>query len=568
MKTHTTPSWAFMGRRQFIRSSLVSALSLAALAGCSSGEGISAEEAKGIYILYTSDVHCGVDQGFGFAGLQQVRDSLEAQGYATLLVDNGDHIQGEPLGMLSKGESIIRLMNELHYDMAIPGNHEFDYGMDRFFELVDMADFPYISCNFNRRDELVFEPYRIVGIAGKRIAFVGVTTPETITKSTPKYFEDENGTLIYGFMQDATGEALYGAVQAAVDAARAEGVDYVYVLGHLGLFASSEPWTYADVIENTNGIDVFLDGHSHDTEQVVMKNKDGKNVVRSACGTKLNCIGYSLITPDGGIEDTGIWSWPNDVAAPELLGISNSASDAVEDEKAETDAITDEVVATSTVELTIYDPETVDSSGNRIRMIRRAETNLGDFCADAIRDQTGAEIAVINGGGIRESIAKGEITYGDIIAVHPFGNELCMIEATGQQILDALEWGAHAIPDENGGFLQVSGLSYTVDGSVPSGCNVDADGMCAGIEGERRVRDVKVGDADIDPLATYVVGGTDYILLNRGDGNNLFEGCAVVERSIKVDNQALADFIVDTLGGEIGGDYADPYGQGRITLVE
>ena len=247
---------------------------------------------------------------------------------------------------------------------------------------------------------------------------------------------------------------------------------------------------------------------------------------------------------------------------PELV------SDAVEDEMAQMTAVTAEVVATANVELAIYDPVEVDSSGNHIRMVRRAETNLGDFCTDAIRDQVGAEIAILNGGAIRESIAKGEVTYGDIIAVHPFGNQLCIVEATGQQILDALEWGAQKVPDENGAFLQVSGLSYTIDGSVPSGCKTDADGMCAGISGERRVRDVKVGDAEIDPSASYLVGSIDYVLLNHGDGNNLFDGSTVVDQNIKVDNQALIDFIVDTLGGEIGGVYADPYGQGRITIVE
>ena len=554
-----------MGRRQFIRASLVSAITLAAMAGCSAGQESTAE-AQGIYILYTSDVHCGIDQGFGFAGLQQLRDSLEAKGFATLLVDNGDHIQGETLGTLTQGESIIQLMNKLRYDVAIPGNHEFDYGMDRFFELVGMADFPYISCNFNKGGELVFEPYKIIEVAGKRIAFVGMTTPETITSSTPKYFQDDEGNLIYGFMQDDTGEALYEAVQAAVDAARAEGVDYVYALGHMGLLARSEPWTYADVIENTNGIDVFLDGHSHDTEQVVMKNKDGKDVPRSACGTKLNCIGYSLITPDG-IEDTGIWSWPNGDAVPELFGLSNEMSEAVEAEMTEAAESTSEVVAFTNAELTINDPTEVDSSGNAIRMVRRSETNLGDLCADVVRDQTGADIGVQNGGGIRANIAKGDVTYGDIIAVFPFGNELCLIEATGQQILDALEWGVHSLPEEFGGFLQVSGLSYTVDGSVPSGCGVDADGMCTGISGERRVRDVKVGDTDLDPKAKYTVGGIDYVLLNNGDGNNLFNGATVLEQNIKVDNQALIDFIVDTLGGEIGADYADPYGQDRITFV-
>ena len=235
-----------------------------------------------IILLFTSDVHCGIDQGFGYAGLQQVREYLLSQGYDVILVDDGDNIQGEPIGTMTKGETLVDLMNAMGYSVAIPGNHEFDYGMKQFLSIAEKADFPYISCNFNYKGKLVFEPYVIRELAGKKIAFVGVTTPKTLVTSTPSYFQDENGEVVYGFLQDDTGEAVYNAVQSAVDSARAEGADYVVVMGHLGNEAECAPWTYGDVIANTSGIDVFLDGHSHDTDQVVVKNKDGKDVPRSA----------------------------------------------------------------------------------------------------------------------------------------------------------------------------------------------------------------------------------------------------------------------------------------------
>ena len=276
-----------------------------------------AEKNGDVMILYTSDVHCGIDQGFGYAGLKAVRDSLENQGYTTLLVDNGDAIQGEVVGSMTKGEAIISLMNDLKYDVAIPGNHEFDYGTERFLELTEMAEYPYISCNFNYKGEPLFDPYLIKEAAGIRIAFVGVTTPETVKSSTPKYFQDETGAYVYDFCQDETGEKLYGKVQKAVDAARAEGADYVYLLAHCGLAEVSRPYTYADIISNTTGIDAVLDGHSHDSEQVVMKNKDGKDIIRSACGTKLQSIGWSLITKDGKIT-AGLYNWPNETAAPAM----------------------------------------------------------------------------------------------------------------------------------------------------------------------------------------------------------------------------------------------------------
>ena len=566
MQANATQTLPSMDRRQFIRATLAAAFAATAT-GCTIDLPAATPELKGAYILFTSDVHCGVDKGFGLAGLQQVREQLEAQGYATLLVDDGDHIQGEPMGTLTKGESIIDIMNKLNYDVVIPGNHEFDYGMDRFFEIVEMADFPYISCNFTREGELVLDPYRIVEVAEMRIGFVGVTTPETLVNGTPTYFQNDEGEYIYGFQQDKTGKALYTAVQEAIDAVRAEGVDFVYVMGHLGLEASAEPWTYADVIENVTGIDVFFDGHSHDTEQVVMKDKSGKYVPRAACGTKLNAIGYSFINLDGEIEDTNIWSWPNDTGAPELLGISNEISEAVEAEKEEMSAITEEVVAKSAVELMASDPTAVDANGSPIRIIRCVETNLGDFCADAIRAQTGADVAVMNAGGIRANIEEGDITYGDILALYPYSNDLCVIEATGQTILDALEWGASDTPEEKGAFLQVSGLSYTIDTSIPSGCETDDSGQCIGISGKRRVSDVQVGGEDIDPEATYLLAGTNFTLLKHGDGYLCFDDCPVEQSSVKSDSQAVIDYIVDGLGGEIGADYAEPYGQGRITIV-
>ena len=520
-----------------------------------------------IVILYTSDVHCGIDEGFGYAGVQQIRESLTARGDTVLLVDDGDAFQGEPVGTMTRGQAILDLMNKLKYDVVIPGNHDFDYGMEQFLSLTEQADFPYISCNFNHEGELVFEPYLMKEVNGTKIAFVGVTTPETLTSSTPKYFQNAEGEFVYGFCQDETGEALYHAVQEAVDSARDEGADVVIVLAHLGNAEESRPWNYADVISNTTGIDVMLDGHSHDTDQVTMKNKDGQDVLRSACGTKLACVGYCRITPEGKIS-CGLYNWNNAESAPELLGIQNEMSEAVSNATEELDAKLGEAVAATEVSLTINDPTETDAEGKPIRMVRRAETNLGDLVADAFRDQSGADIALIGGGGIRDSIGAGDVTLNDILKVNPFGNYLTVIEVTGQQILDALEWGSRSVPSEDGGFLQVSGLSYEIDASVESSCRKDEDGMFAGIEGERRVRNVLVNGEPIDPEGSYALAGVDYWLLNKGDGFSMFEGAKVLQDRVKLDNQVLIDYITQTLGGVIGREYEDPYGQGRIVITE
>ena len=533
------------------------------------GAGAFAEgEDQDILILFTSDIHCGIDQGWGFAGLYAVKENL-SKDYNVLLVDDGDAIQGEPIGTMTTGEAIIDIMNVMGYDVAIPGNHEFDYGMDRFLELAGKAEFPYISCNFNKEGELVFEPWLMKEIGGVKIAFVGVTTPYTLRSSTPRYFMDDSGNYIYGFLQDETGEGVYNAVQESVDAARAEGADYVIVMGHMGNETECAPWMYSDVISHCSGIDAWLDGHSHDTEQVVMQDKDGKDVVRSACGTKLAHIGALHITRDGKISSE-LYSWSSSVAAPKLLGIENAAAEAVSTASDELNVKLAEVVANSTVDLIINDPVAKTDDGKAVRIIRRAETNLGDLCADAYLDQSGeADIAFVNGGGIRVPINKGDITLNDILKVHPFGNSLTVIEVTGQQVLDALEWSVHALPGEFGGFDHVAGLTFEYDATIDSPCVQDEKGFFDHVDEtmERRVRNVLVAGEPIDPEAVYKVASHDYQLLNNGDGYTMFDGARVLQESVKLDNQVLIDYITGTLGGSVGAGYEEPYGQGRIVSV-
>ena len=549
----------------------------AAASGSSTGEPAAAaedsqaqdenEDKKDIMILYTSDIHCGIDEGFGYAGLEQIRKYEQEKGYEVILVDDGDNIQGDPLGLLTKGDALIDLMNKMGYSVAIPGNHEFDYGVDNFLSLAEKAQFKYISCNFQYKGENVFDPYVIREIGGRKIGFVGVTTPTTITASKPTLFEDENGEFVYSFLQDETGEGVYNAVQSAVDNARKEGAEYVIVLGHLGNEEQCRPWTYADVISHTNGIDAFLDGHSHDTDQVIMKNKDGKEVPRSACGTKMQHIGWCRIPAEGEVT-AGIYSWTLDDSAPEVLGIENEMSAAVKEARGSISKLLEGKIAVSEQEMTIYDPVAVDPEWGKVRMIRRAETNLGDLCTDAYRFMTGADIALLGGGGIRVSIPAGDVTMKNMYEVFPFGNEICVVQATGQQILDALEWGAAAVPGENGGFMQVSGLSYEIHTYIDSTCTKDVNGMFTGVAGERRVRNVKVNGTPIDPDALYNVAGNDYWFLNGGDGQTAFNGAERVDAGGMLDVQVLVDYLTRELDGVIGKEYSDPTGQGRIVIVE
>ena len=518
-------------------------------------------------ILFTGDVHCAVNRGFGFAGLQQLRDYLVNKGDDVILVDTGDAIQGEPLGTMSKGEAIVSLMNEVGYEIAVPGSHEFDYGVDRFFELSDMASFDYVSCNFNKDGQLLLAPYVTRQLGGHLVAFIGVTTPRTLTAIAPRQFMNEDGKFVYSFYQDDSGRYLYSAVQKAVDNARVEGAEYVVVLRHLGGGDQNHPWTYSDIISNTNGIDVLLDSQSHDTEQAVVQNKDGKDVLRIAGGSKLDNIGYCRIAADGSLS-VGVYSWPNEISAPEMMGLNNQMTAAVAAAEDDLATALDQIFASNRVELTVSDPLTTDIAGNPIRMIDSAETNLGDLCADAFRVQSGAEIALINSGDICTSIPAGDISYGDILRVFPDGNSLCVIEVSGVQIVDALEWAARKAPEKLESFLQVSGLSFEIHTYLQETTMTDDNGDYRGCYGLHRVQNIQVNGQPIQYYGVYTLAGNDRLLIDGEDGFGMFRSCKVLQDRVKLDNLVLIDYIAENLGGVISDDYENPFGQGRIVIKE
>lgn len=531
--------------------------------------GAEENESKGVVILHTNDVHCGFeadDTSFGAADLAAYKAHLEDEGYDVILVDAGDFVQGGVIGTLSDGEYPMKIMNELGYDAAVPGNHEFDYGMDTFFKLTGEAEFPYLSVNFTdlRTNENPFQAYTVIDAEQYRIAFVGLTTPETPTSSRPSNFQDENGNYIYGFLGGDDGTALYTAVQNAIDAAYADGADFVFAIGHMGDYVYDDKWSSIAVFEHVSGLTGFIDGHSHSEIIAEGWDKNGNDVWLTSTGTKLQTIGQITITPEREVNCELIRKDAYTVSTDE-----NSAeykayqemSDFITGIEEQYNELAGTVVAKTDVELTVNDPETGE------RAVRSSETNLGDLCADAYRAKTGADIGLINGGGVRANIAEGDITYGNIINVQPFGNSLCVVEATGQQILDCLEMGAVHTPEENGGFMQVSGISYTVNTYIPSSVTTDENGNFTGVDGEYRVKDVLVNGEPLDPEKIYTVASHNYMLLNGGDGMSMFKDCNMIAKEITLDNQALIDYITDDLGGTVGKEYSDPRGSGRITIV-
>ena len=583
-----------LGAAALIAGAVTAAPAGAYAAGVAGADGASKDGA--VSIVFTNDVHCAIDQqvdkdgnvtGIGYAGVAayaNAQKSLYGAGNVTL-VDAGDAIQGGPVGTLTKGAALVQIMNAVGYDYAIPGNHEFDYGMDQFNALVKQAGATYLSCNFTKLNAdgskasvfapFAIETYKDADIAADdadgvlKVAYVGISTPETLTKSSPANFQDAAGNYIYGFCQDETGEALYAAVQSAVDEARAQGADYVVAVGHLGIEGTTSRWTSEAVIKHTAGIDALIDGHSHEAyDKTVgsevaagaiqtLANSDGDKVVLVQTGTKLANVGNLVIDADAadGQEVTAQL-----VPASECKDEDAAVKKVVDQVNGELADVLNKVVGKTDVALTI-----VDADG--VRQVRHHETNMGDLVADAYRAAVGADIALANGGGVRASIAAGDITNNDLLSVQPYGNELCLIEATGQEILDALEMGASNAPEEFGGFLQVSGLSYKIDASIPPSVKTDENGNFVSVDGERRVFDVKVGDQAIDATKTYKVASHGYMLLEGGDGLTMFKDNKVLQENVILDNQALINYITNDLKGVVGERYANATGEGRITYA-
>ncbi len=515
----------------------------------------SQSQKASIIILHSNDVHTSIDKDISYAGVAAYKKRMQAQ-YGkdnVLLVDAGDAIQGGPVGALTRGAAIIKIMNAVGYDYMTLGNHEFDYGMPRLMELIKDLQSTVISCNIvhTKDKKPYFTPYVIKEIQGVKIAFVGITTPESLTKSVPAYFQDEKGQYIVSFSEGGKGMDLYAIIQKNVDAARAQGAHVVIALAHLGMDEESAPWHTPLVIANTSGIDAFIDGHSHSLlKNVFHKNKVGKEVIITQTGSRLQGLGKLTLNPKNHALQAEIIQ---DI--PEKDATVQAVIDSTNKELA---GILEQTVGTASVALTTKNAQGQDS-------IRFQETNLANVITDAFCAALGAPIALINGGGIRTSIDQGPITFKEVIDVLPFGGDAVSVEVSGQTLLNALEMGARTYPEPNGGFLQVSGMKYTIDVSVPSSVKLDDKGNFISISGPYRVKNVYVGDQPLDMKKNYVVAGTDFILRQGGDGMTMFKDATVIKDKFMIDNEVLINFIRKNLNGVVGNDYAKA--QGRIQEI-
>ena len=587
----------FITRRSFIKAAgaatALTAVSVGAPAAFAEETNCFFGDKADVTILYTNDVHTYIDNKSPkptYAAIAALKKSIEDTGRDVLLVDAGDHIQGTAYGSMDDGATIIELMNEAGYDLATPGNHEFDYGMARAKAVLREADFPYVSCNWVdlRTGFNVLPSVKFFFVGGRKIAFVGVTTPETFTKSTPAYFMNDAQTkYIYDILGGEDGQKLYDAVQKAIDKAEFWGADTIIGLGHLGVDPSSSPWTSEEVIAHTHGFTAFIDGHSH----TVMANKQvtdasGKAVTLTQTGSYFKNIGKMTVGADGTITTELIDTYEGLDAA--VAATASNWISAVDD-------MLGEEIAVGDTKFYINDPATGK------RRIRSGETNLGDFVADGIYtyfneiEELHCDVAIMNGGGIRTDVETGPWSFKTCKTVSPFGNVACLMSVTGQQIQDALEFGARFAGSEgkeNGGFLQVAGARYTIHAMIPNTVQTNDKNVWTGSAATPRVSNVEIYDKTtgtyqpLDPNATYALAGMNYTLRNLGDGFAMFDGATLIKDYVSEDYLVMSSYAAMFGGVDANGlphlasanspladypgyllNYEDPYGAGRIQMI-
>lgn len=582
-----------ISRRSFLKAAGVTAAAASMAIGAPAASACWFGDKSDVTILYTNDVHTYIDKQspkLTYAAIADLKQSYQDAGKDVLLVDAGDHVQGTAYGSMDEGASIIKLMNAAGYDVATPGNHEFDYSMDRAKAIMKEADFPYLSCNWvDLRTTLrVLPSVKVFVRGGRRIAFVGVTTPETFTKSTPAYFMDKaQRKYIYDIQGGEDGKKLYDAVQKAIDKAKLL-ADVVIGLGHLGVDPSSSPWTSEEVIAHTSGFDAFIDGHSH----TVMENKQvqdasGKAVTLTQTGSYFANVGEMTIAADGTITTKLI---------PTHEGMDAGIAAMQTDWVNTVDDMLGEKIAVGDSDFYVSDPATGK------RRIRSAETNLGDFVADGIYtyfnevEKLHCDVAIMNGGGIRADVPAGDWTFKTCKQISPFGNVACLMSVTGKQIQDALEFAARFAGEdgkENGGFLQVAGATYEIHTDIPNTVQTDEKNVWIGsATGTPRVQNVKIYDKasgsylPLDPGATYALAGMNYTLRNLGDGFAMFDGAELIKDYVSEDYLVMSTYAMTFDGADAAGlphlssansplaaypgyllNYEQPYGAGRITIL-
>lgn len=507
---------------------------------------------KNIVVMYENDVHCDVD---GYAKFAALRSEFQAQTPYVTTVSSGDFVQGGDVGSMTQGEGIIDIMNKVGYDFVTIGNHEFDYGLKRMTYLLDKLNATVVVANYRHlpSKKLVYQPYVIKEYGNVKVAYIGLVTPSTIPSTSILKFMDENGNWVYDFMSDELAEQT----NRMVEKARSEGANYVVVLSHIGDMKILSYDTSIDLIKKTSGIDVVLDGHAHSViNDSLIADADGKMVHLTSTGTNFQNLGVLTIDTLGNIK-TQLYD------TEKYKKVDQKIKQFVDKVKDEATAAGNIVIGHTDFKLSIYDE-------NNNRIVRKQECGMGNFIADSYRDMFGTDVAIENGGAIRTDIESGDITYNNIFNVTPFGKNICKGTITGQQLLDALEVCYCLLPNESGGFAQISGMRLTVNTSVNAEFVQENNVFIAIAEGSpRRVSNVEIFNRTtgiyepIDPSRTYTIAGSSYMLREMGDGA-AFRYTVCDEDLGITEVEVTVQYFREKLQGVMPARYASP--EGRITI--
>ena len=497
-----------------------------------------------IVILYDNDVHGTVA---GYPLMANLRDQMRQLTSHVTLVSCGDYLSGNPYGTVSLGGYPVRLMNAVGYDYVTLGNHEFDFGMQTMKQRVSQLNAQVLCCNFSSVGQVrsIYPSYDIRRYGNRKVAFIGITTPNVPTLSTPTFFQGSLSRWLYTFYPTA----LDSLLQCRVDEVLHEGADYVILIAHVG--SDDLP----GLVARTSGIDAVLDGHSHSViPHTILYNRLGKPVLWTSSGAYFHAFGRLVINANGDMT--------SDLVPRDSVAVSASGATAVDD--------------TLAVIRAEFDNRAQEWAGRSDVALRRddategfADCTMGNYFTDAFRTVAEADVAVMNRGGMRVDLLQGDLTMGDLWAAAPFLNKLCLVEMTGQALLDALEMGCRHWPSLGGGFLYVSGLTYEIDPTVESPVVTDKNGIFLRVEGKRRVCNVRVWNVKkrryepLNPKRTYRVAGTDYTLLNKGNGH-VFNGARIIKDNVCSYTSALLIYLNDYLDSIIGDQYLRPEGRIRV----
>ena len=499
-------------------------------------------------ILHTNDVHGAIE---GYAFVKAAKDLLQAQGAEVILIDCGDYSQGSTNVAINKGKNAISMMNAAGYDIAILGNHEFDYGYKQLNKNLKKADFKLLCANvYYSNGKNMYKPNTIwITKSGLNIGFFGLETPEALTKANP---------ALMGSIKIAQGKDLYKVAQQQTDLLKGSS-DLVICLAHLGVDEETAPNTSLDVYENTKGIDMIIDGHSH---TVMTQGPNGQPI--ASTGTKFENVGMIVIDNES-----------KKIESNTLIPVSAASAfitpDAAVAKKAakiikKIDKKYGKVFATTEVLL----------NGEKDPGNRTEETNLGDLVTDAMLWKINKQdsgilvdkdhvVAVMNGGGIRATVAAGDITMNDIKTVLPFGNTLTVVYLEGSKLLEALEASTYSTPEAIGGFPQVAGIKYTINTkkTYKQGKQYP-NSTYYGPKKIKRVTIESINGQPFDKKATYAVV-TNNFCMSGGDTYYAFSASdSKFDTGVTLDD-VVVEYVTEALNGVVSeADYGTT--AGRITI--